>query len=493
MKNIVTMLFFVSLLFSAGCTWQTPAPTPTAPTGETQEIPKSTSTPTSVTPTPSAEISATMEPQPLATEEFQPAITPTTVEDIYNQVHPDDQRVFFWYFLPPQSPADLALNRIVDGFNQSNPYEIFVDAYNQSTVTGVLTRTLPLLNTADMPALVMTNADMVYQLADGLETLGPLISSPTWGFASDEYAKFNPAMIAQGQFPEFSPDLYAFPALRTAEILYQNMDWSGELGYYQAPKTTQELSDLACAAAGSPMRGIHFAKPVGLEVSPGIGAFAALTGAFGGTIQPLEATIFQLNTPGSIEGMKYLAEFGSRNCFRFPTGDVSEVQNFVDSSAAMLLSNSTDLISADEHIKSGLNFSWESTGLPTPEQSQQIVILPGLNFSLTRQSSEQIVAAWLFIKYFQTQAAQEIWISATGNIPLSPAIVTGSEMPNVYNSMLYLVETAEFIPAYPQAEQVNDLIQGAMQSCLQGSPVEQVLNALQSSVEELTANFYSSP
>jgi ABC-type glycerol-3-phosphate transport system substrate-binding protein len=493
MKISMTLLILFSLLLGAGCTLQTtqPSPTESAPASQETQVPE---LPTSTTAA-ATEAPAATESQPVATEEVFPTetSTPDVVVDPYADVRPDDQYVYFWYFLPPQAPADQALNTIVDQFNQSNPYDIFIDAYNQSTADGVLTRTLPLLNTTDMPALVLTNPDLVYQLAGGLESLDALIGSPTWGFTEDVYASYNSGMIKQGQFPEFSTDLYAFPALRTAQILYLNTDWASENGYYPPFKTTQELSDLACTTAANPMRSAPVAHPIGLEISPGIGSFAALTRAFGGTIQPEEANVYQLNTAGSLEAMQYLAEFGRQNCLEFPTGDQLEYQNFAGAAAAMLLANSKELPGIDDQIRTGLNFNWNSTGVPTPDQGQQIVLLPGHDFSIAKHSPEQIVAAWEFVKYFHSQEAQEIWIPATGNIPLAPSVAANIRMPNAYLNLLSLVETAEILPAFPQAEQIDDLIQDAMQRVLDGSPTEQVLNELQNSVEALTTSFYTSP
>jgi ABC-type glycerol-3-phosphate transport system substrate-binding protein len=194
-----------------------------------------------------------------------------------------------------------------------------------------------------------------------------------------------------------------------------------------------------------------------------------------------------------MEAMRYLAEFGARKCFRFPTGDETEIQNFVESSTAMLLASSKYLATADAQIKSGLNFSWQADGLPTPDEVQQIVVLPGLDFSLPNQNPEQTIAAWLFIKYFQTQDAQELWIPAAGNIPLVPSVAASIGLPNAFIPVLILVDSAEFIPAYPQVDQIDILIQEAMESCINGSPVEQVLDALQDDIVKLNADFYTSP
>lgn len=496
-KNLLKILMLFSLFTLSACTYSTaPSATPdetaaSAPPLMEQTAPSRTQ---EVRTTQESDTQTAVTTEVEVTEESLPEGEPTpTIEDPFASVDPSGQRVFLWYFLPAQGPADLAFNRVVDLFNQNNPDGIFIDAYNQSTPTGILTRTLPVLNTVDVPGLIMTDADLVYQLDDGLLDLNPLLNSPRWGFSPDQQAGFSQPMLTQGQFPTYTEQLLSFPLLRQAHVLYSNTEWITELGFVRSPRTAEELQNLACLASSTAMRRASSDSLIGLQVDPGLASMAALINAFGGEIGGPDSSFYEVNTPAAIEAMQYLQSLTAADCAGLGPVNQEAITDFGAAREALLLASITHMTELESAVEAGRAFAWNASGFPAPEESQAPVIIPGLNFSIPRSSPEQMLAAWLFVRYFHSPEAQAVWIPVTGSIPISVQLAEEAGMPAAYTNVLRQVDQSLFVAALPQYAAVDQLAAQAMQEIAAGASVERRLAQLQAEIDERTAGFFNQP
>lgn len=433
-----------------------------------------------------------LEEKPIGTTDvFSPDSISTSEIDPYKSVDPQGERVYFWYFLPPQIPADIALNQVVDLFNENNPYDIFVDAYNQSTSAEIISRTLPLLNTPDVPGIIMTNPDLVYRLHDGLADLNPMIKNPTIGFTQQEQENFVTQMISQAQFAGWSESQFAFPMSRNVEAVNYNLEWLFELDNSSTPANLQQLNQTACLASTRPMSGASTGDPTGFTFVPSLAVLGAFTEAFDGSLYQPENNTYQVNSDESIAAMNYLYALSQGGCLTTQNDIEQGKIAFSQAETLYLLSSASEFQELDELISANLSFSWDAIGVPGTEAPRSPTILFGPNLSIPSSTPEQMVAAWMFIKFFQSSDAQRIWIQATGGYPLSRTISADFPMPAAYWQIFSELEDAPALPAYPLIDVANQRVAAAMEEILSGADIERSLNSLQSGLNRLTLNFYA--
>lgn len=481
--NIGLGLILILSILISGCIYSTQ--TPIVELTPADNTPVNTQSPPSPTPV----IQPTLEP--LDTEiPVLPTETPTESPDQLSNVLPIDQNVLFWYFLPPQSAEDIGLNQIVDQFNLTNSEGIFIDAYNLSTSEEIVNQIFPLLNTSAVPALITTNPEIVYRLSEGLTDLTPFISSKSRGINQTNLQSAWLDMLQQAQLPGLYQGFYGFPLLRKANGIYSNLSWLTKLGYTEEPRTSQELADMACRSAREPFSEELNQSLTGMQIQPGLASFALLTYAFGGALDSPDSTTYNFNSPQAIEAMDYLQKYAILDCF-FPSEDQEAMlQSFANIITSLLVTDTDILPRIDPIINGAAGFEWAFFGFPSSEDQSIISILPGLNFSIPKQTPEQMVAAWEFIKYFHSAEAQSIWSNASGNIPLYRYEESEIEMPEPYNQIFSGTETLKIIPSFVEYDQINSAVALAMISIMGGSPVEETLETLQQSVNEISAAFF---
>jgi multiple sugar transport system substrate-binding protein len=442
--------FLLTVVLITGCTFQTGSnPQPVASPVENVEA--VTSTPAS-----EADDEEESEEQPIGTlEAVVPEADDTPIPDPYGSIDPQGQTVYFWYYLPPQTQADIALNSVVDRFNENNPYDIFIDAYNQSTSAEIISRTLSVLNTQDVPGLVMTEPDIVYRMRDGLADLNLFINSPSIGFAQAESDNFNHQMITQAQYSGWSESQFAFPISRNVAVLSHNLEWLSGLGGFSAPGSLQQLNETACLANTRPLPRAPNTETTGLSLVPSLATFGALTEAFSGTLYQAEDSTFKVNSEASIAAMNYLYDLDQADCMEIESDDEQATSTFSLAESLYLLGPADEFIALNQLISENLSFSWNASGLPGLEGPSLPTILYGPNLSIPSSTPEQMVAAWMFIKFIQTSDAQRIWIQATGEYPLSRTITADFPMPAAYWKIFSELKEAPALPAYPLIGEVN--------------------------------------
>ncbi len=487
-KKTCLLFYLLMAILVHGCTFQTGSPTQ-AVVNSSEDTAVVT---TSLTENEGDESDETGEKPVGTTDVFVPEAVTTLEPDPFKSIILQDQTVYFWYFLPPQSPIDLALNQVVDLFNEQNPYNIFIDAYNQSTSAEIISRTLPIINTADVPGLIMTDPDLVYQLREGLADLNLFLDSPSIGFTPEELANFNQQMIAQGQYAGWSESLFAFPMSRNVEIINYNLEWLSELDLFSAPATLEQLHQTGCLASSRPMQRSTTTDTTGIVLVPSLATFDALTTAYGGSLYQPEDSTFKVNSDASIAAMGFLKELYQAGCMEIYPDSTQSAEAFSQAVSPYFIGPATEFLQIESLNAANLSFSWDASGIPGVEAASLPTIEYGYNFSIPGSTPEQMVAAWMFIKFFQTSEAQRIWIQATSEYPLSRTVSANFLMPAAYWKIFNQLKDAPTLPAYPLIDEVNQRVVNSMRRILAGANTETALNLLQSSLDRLTLDFYSS-
>ena len=251
---------------------------------------------------------APKEPEVVPTEEVvaptEEVVAPTEepVLDLYADVVPATE-ITFWH--QHSGDRETSLLEIVDEFNATNDYGITLTAEYAGGYGDIFTKMLPILNTADVPDIVVgyQNQIATYQLADSIWNMNEVIDSPTWGMPQADQDDFFPGFFYQDIFPSFNNMRLGFPPNRSMEVMYYNEDWLKELGYDAPPTTPEEFKEMACKAASTPFSGATAEGSMGYELSVDASRFASWTFAFGGDIFDYNNTQYSYDSDAAKEAM----------------------------------------------------------------------------------------------------------------------------------------------------------------------------------------------
>lgn len=415
--------------------------------------------------------------------------------DPWAGVDPANQLVYLWYFLPPGSRADAAFNQVVDQFNASNPYGIRVDAYNQSSATEMLTRTLGLANTPDMPALVMTNADLArrYWELDALLPLESLLDHPQWGLPAGDQAGLAAPMLAAARLPEAEAPLLALPFGRSASLLYANSEWLADLGIFAPPDNPPAFAEAACRATGQPMRRALVSSPRGYLFSPDLGLLAGWTTAFGGQIGMPGEGLYQLNSPQAVQAMTFLQDLVARGCAAPLEDPAQAAAQFAAGEVLFIQASSLEIGRYDQAVSQGLAFAWEAAPPPAASGAPAVYLFPGRDLSIARQSPAQMLAAWTFLRYLLSPAGGSLWAAASGEFPAQPAAIPGADLPGVFKQAFEIVAAGAGLPAPPGYDRLAPQVSQAILAIMDGADAQAALDRLARAAEAVNLNPFDEP
>jgi multiple sugar transport system substrate-binding protein len=406
----------------------------------------------------------------------------------WSEVDPTGQTVTFWHQHSQEREEEL--ERIVQEFNETNEWDITVEALYQGSYQDIFQQMLPLLNTDDAPSLVVAyqNQAATYQQADALVDINPLLESEEWGLPEEDREDFFDSFYEQDVFPTFDNARLGFPPNRSLEALYYNRDWLEELGYDGPPETPEEFEEMACAAAEEPFSGARGEGSVGFPLSISASTFASLVFARGGDIYDEGAGEYTYDTAEAVDAMEMLQRLFDRGCASLVTEDFGDQADFGQGTALFTMGSTSGLPFYVAAVEDGAGFEWDVAAVPhtTPEPVTNIY---GASVSIPRKSPEEELAAWLFVRYYTSPEVQADWARASNYFPVRESVageLSGyfEEQPQ-YESGFELLEYGTFEPPVPGYDFVREEVESDMAAIVDGADVEETLAALDEEANRL--------
>ncbi|GAB4497255.1 MAG: hypothetical protein OHK0052_08530 [Anaerolineales bacterium] len=420
------------------------------------------------------------DPAPLGTPEY---LLPTEPPPTPNPVHaadPANAQIFFYYNLPPSSPANNALNQIVDQFNRGNPYNILVDARNFADPGQIYSETLPLLGTTYMPAILMTDASMrtdpryYHQLVD----LDLFIRGPRWAVDTATQQDLVPSLMNLGFATITETRRLALPTGSDALGLYANLEWFNALGQPNLPATPEDFAALVCRAAKTPLPRTAQTNVTGYAFTTDLHTLAAWTFAFGGQLYSDDLGIYDFTQPAVLEATTFLNRLVRQGCAAARTPAQAQ-EDFLKGRTATFSAPISNIRQVQAANESGLAFFWEFNPLPASPSLYLFAPAPQLSI-VSSVPLEQQAAAWYFLSYWVSTEAQNIWVSMTNHVPvrMSALDLLRNAPPGFKRSMQDL-SLSHIEPQSTQPEVIEQQIEEMFTKVFNGLPPASALNALQ--------------
>lgn len=350
-------------------------------------------------------------------EHLLPTEPPATPHPLH-LADPSNAQIFFYYTLPPSSPANTALNQIVDQFNRENTYHILVDARNFAQPGQIYSQTVPLLGTPNMPAILMTDETMRTdpRYNSQLVNLDIFILGPRWSLDSPAQQDLLPALMNLGFTAITETRRLAIPTGSDALGIYANLEWFNALGQPNIPASPEDFADIVCRAAKTPLPRAAQTTVTGYAFAPNLHTLAAWTFAFGGTLYSADWGIYDFTQPAVIEAATFLNRLVRQKCAATRSPDEAQM-DFLSGRAATFSAPLSSIRQIQTANADGLDFFWEFS--PLPASPALYLFAPAPQLSIVRSVPlEQQAAAWYFLSYWLSPKAQSLWVSMTNNVPV---------------------------------------------------------------------------
>ena len=435
-------------------------------------------------------ILAACTPKPTAQPTAVPTEAKTEAPVVWANVDPTGQKIVFWH--QHTKAREAALLEIIDEFNKTNEYGIEVTAEFQGSYSDIFNKMLPILNTPDVPDLVVAyqNQAATYQLADALVDMNSMVNSPKWGLTAEEQADFFPGFFAQDVFPNFGNARLGFPPNRSMEVLYYNLDWMKELGFENPPATPEEFKAIACAASQTPFSKATAEGSHGYELSIDTSRLASWTFAFGGDIYDYENGVFTLNSQAAIDSMTFLQGLFQEGCAKLVTEDYGDQTDFGNGTLMFAVGSSSGLPYYQSAAESGANHAWGVAAIPHTS-ADPVMNVYGASVSMPKTTPERELAAWLFLKYYTGTEAQAKWAIASQYFPVRASVAEGltdyfASQP-AYKTAFDMLKYGHFEPPVPGYDFVREEVNLALAAIADGADVKTTLDALNATANDILA------
>ncbi|MCA9922077.1 MAG: extracellular solute-binding protein [Anaerolineales bacterium] len=408
----------------------------------------------------------------------------------------DPRGVTFQWWHNHSGSREEKLIAMIDDFNATNECGITVDALNQGSYNDIRDAVNASVAAGEVPAALVVgyqNDQAFYQLNDTLVDLNIYLNDPHWGMTEEEQAAFYSSFFDQSIHVAFDNQRLGFPPNRSIEMLHYNKTYLEDLGYDAPPATPEEFQEMACAAAAASESGVG-----GFVLRTDASAVAAWTYAFGGDILNEDGTGYVYNSQPTVDALSFVQELALPGedglvCAYFfdgfPNPEVaSRNALFAMGSSSGIPFYAGDFVTVGEETGSVDEYAVAAIPHTTPDPVMNIY---GGDVMIVKTTPEEQLAAWEFIKWFTSPEVQARWVDASGYFPTNSGTTEFlgdyNEANPVYGTALDLLNYGKFEPQLISYQSVRDAAEEAFNAILQGADVQETLDELTDTANELQA------
>jgi ABC-type glycerol-3-phosphate transport system substrate-binding protein len=416
---------------------------------------------------------ATTPPTPTATP-LVPEISPDQMAGIEVEV---------WYVAEPYQEDPLA--DLAAGFAADNPYDLAVNPVPFEHPTDLEAAVQTAMEEGNLPDVILAYPYQYNAWAEEglpLLELAEYVASSNYGLSGEQIDEIYPVF--------WGHDVYngarlGFPGLFYGHALVYNRTWAQELGFSEAPLSSQQFSRQACASADARGDGTG-----GWMINTQPGSAAAWLLSFTGGLESLDG--YQTGLPEVSSAFTFLAGLNTDGC-AWRSASLYPYQSFADRKGLFYTVSTREVTAmAAAFREAGFLDTWDLIGLPN-DRGEPAISVYGRSYVILESDLPQQVAAWLLVRSLTDLESQVRLAEAAGYYPLSSSAVEplkeNGQLPRAWVNGLELLENAYFEPRWPSWGSVRGVVQDAVAEVLKPGfsegTVSVVLDQFQQLVEEL--------
>jgi multiple sugar transport system substrate-binding protein len=326
------------------------------------------------------------------------------------------QTIVFWHAM--SSGANLeGMEAVVADFNDMNEFGITVEQIPQGRQSETETAVNAAIATGELPNMTQgfPNGLVRWYGLDVIAGINQYVDDPLYGLSADELGAIFAAAYAAGTLPDGTQ--VGIPMHQSAQVIFYNHTWAGELGFDAPPATPAEFKEQACAARAA---NDADADPDndgtgGLVYFPDASQISPWIWAFGGELVTADGSAYNLNSQAALDAALFLNDLIASGCTittpSFPNPEFAgRLALFAPSSTAGAPFQKAAFEDA------GNADTWGPIWWPAVDGSKYVDAF-GQMVGIIETNPDQDLASWIFLKYLTSPETQAKWISMTGYFP----------------------------------------------------------------------------
>jgi multiple sugar transport system substrate-binding protein len=363
----------------------------------------------------SAAIHLTETPSGEATAALDATVTPQAANTLQVMNDPPNgAAIQVWY--PWYGVEANLFQAQVDEFNQTNQWNIKVQAASQSDYNELFHNVESSLSTGSNPQLAigLPEYESLWNTTGSVIDLTDYVSDSKYGLSAGDIKDIPSVFWNQD---EVNGQRLGIPAERSARFLLYNESWARDLGFDAAPLTSDDFRKQACAAHLSMLKdNIRTNDATGgwLVDTQALTALSWLK-AFGGGV--VEGNSYRFLTPENISAFTFVKQLYDDGC-AWTTTDPSTVYDSFANRKALFSTASLEELSDQMRAFAAANNSDEWSVLAFPGSSGSGLYVYGSSYIVLKSTPQQQLAAWLFVRWMLSPENQAKWVEALGMFPL---------------------------------------------------------------------------
>lgn len=382
------------------------------------------------------------------------------------------------------------VKKLIEKFNKENPFGIEVTAVSKGGYDQVFEAMTAGIQTKELPEVVVAyiNQAAAYQKNDTLVDMESFFVDPVIGI-QDAKENLYTAFFDADLNLAYANARLSFSTYRSIELLYYNVDALKALGYSAPPKTWAEFGEMACKYVEGD-KATRDAYQIRTDASfLAAGAFAA-----GGDVYDANIGMFTYSSEAASVLPNAIADLLKKGCIK-KTADPkarSDQAAFATGAAIFYTGSSSGIpFIADAVSKAPTKFAFDVAAIPGT-LDKPVVNVYGASNSLVKlgKSKEQILASWLFLRWFSEADPQAEWVAGTNYFPVRKdtkldAIFAAENTGKAFKSAFDLLANSKAEPAVDVYQAVRSEASKAFNNILDGANVTEELTKLDDAANKL--------
>ena len=352
-------------------------------------------------------------------------------------------------FVHPRTAAlATTIDKLVDTFNQTNEYGLFVTVKKPGSSQQVFQQSEAAIRNDEGPNVVVAPIEELayWHKMGNLITLDGYLNDIQYGLNTDLIDDFIPLFWEQDVLDE---QRLGIPISRNADFLVQNISWAKEQGINIAAKTPQLFRNQTCQARDELLNDNDWRNNGmgGWVVKLNEYTILNWLNAFQLVDFPTSETPYKFDQPATLDGFTFLREIFDEDC-AWNARNPSHYEYFANRQALYISADVYDL----EPLRKTFALlesedQWQVTPYPQM-QAKPVLITHGDSMGILKSDPAQELASWLFIRWLSMPEQQIQLAKVNPGLPVSQNILDqiSSDRSEQWNQVIALLDDAQPAP-----------------------------------------------
>jgi multiple sugar transport system substrate-binding protein len=317
----------------------------------------------------------------------------------------------------------LVMADLVDTFNQTNEFDIFIEINAPGSAQQVFQQSESSLRNAEPANVVIAPIEELaywYQ-QDYLVPLDQYLNDPTYGFSEEVIEDFLPLFWQQDIVDE---NRLGIPIARNTNFLLMNTTWAKELEITMAAMTPAILKNQLCQVRDVLVNDDDWRNNGmgGWIVTQDEYTVLNWLNAYQLEEFPVSETPYPFDQPATLEAYTFLREIFDEDC-AWNARNPTHYEYFANRQALYISADVYDL----EFVEKTFGFiesedHWQVVPYPAKDGKPELII-HGDSLGILKSAQAQELASWIFVRWLSLPEQQIKIAQANPGLPVSQSIL----------------------------------------------------------------------